>query len=291
MKSPTIVDQIIDCLEDELLAGERFEPLCPESVEFLRGRSRTHVPAPSPVAAEPAAQQSPPMEEARPAPSSGSRERRADPAPYQPAPPAPPEQPEQPAVDVSGMDLETLADTVRHCYRCPLARERTQTVFGEGPPDAELMFIGEGPGFEEDRQGRPFVGPAGQLLTDIIHAMQFSREDVYIANIVKCRPPGNRTPDPAEMDACIPYLYRQIELIGPKVIVLLGATPLSGLLGKRGITRLRGQWLDYRGIPVMPTFHPSYLLRKPEAKREVWEDMQQVMSRFGKDPGQSRKRH
>jgi DNA polymerase len=151
------------------------------------------------------------------------------------------------------------------------------------------MFIGEGPGYDEDQQGIPFVGKAGQLLTKMINAMQFARSDVYIANIVKCRPPGNRNPEPDEVEACIPYLHRQIESIKPEVIVLLGAVPLRALLGGRSIRRERGQWRDFQGITVMPTFHPSYLLRLPEAKRDVWDDLQQVMRRLGKDPQATRR--
>ncbi|NLF17295.1 MAG: uracil-DNA glycosylase, partial [Lentisphaerae bacterium] len=176
------------------------------------------------------------------------------------------------------------------CRRCPLCQERTQTVFGEGPADAELMFIGEAPGRDEDLQGRPFVGAAGQLLTRMIEAMQFSRDEVYIANIVKCRPPRNRVPDPAEAAACLPYLRRQIALIRPKVIVTLGATPLLYLLGKTGITRVRGQWAEIDGIPTLPTYHPAFLLRAPERKAEVWEDLKAVMVRLGRDPAATPRR-
>jgi DNA polymerase len=146
------------------------------------------------------------------------------------------------------------------------------------------MFIGEGPGADEDRTGRPFVGAAGQLLDKMIVAMQFQREEVYIANVVKCRPPGNRDPEPDEAVACLPYLQRQIELIQPQVIVTLGRTPLRYLLGLTGITARRGKWLEWRGIPCMPTFHPSYLLRVPGDKGKVWSDLQQVMRRLGKTP-------
>ena len=156
-------------------------------------------------------------------------------------------------------------------------------VFGEGNPHAELMFIGEGPGMDEDKQGRPFVGAAGQLLDKMIIAMQYKREDVYIANIVKCRPPDNRNPEEDEAAQCLPYLKRQIELVSPKVIVVLGAVPLLRLLGKTGIMKLRGQWDEYNGIKVMPTFHPAFLLRSPEAKKDVWRDLQQVMQFLGKE--------
>jgi len=173
---------------------------------------------------------------------------------------------------------------VSGCKLCPLHRTRANTVFGEVNEEADLMFIGEGPGFHEDQSGRPFVGPAGQLLDRMILAMQFTRETVYIANIVKCRPPGNRNPGDSEARTCLAYVQRQIALVKPKVIVLLGAVPLLHLLGKTGITRLHGQWFECEGIPTMPTFHPSFLLRSPARKKEAWEDLQQVMKRLDKDP-------
>jgi DNA polymerase len=177
------------------------------------------------------------------------------------------------------------------CVKCPhLASSRTNVVFGVGSIDAQLMFVGEAPGADEDEQGEPFVGRAGQLLTKIIQAAGLSRADVYIANILKCRPDtpgqsaGNRKPTPEEMATCIPYLHEQIDLIGPKVIVALGATALDGLLGKTpGITKLRGNWQTYRGTPLMPTYHPAYLLRNQamSEKRKVWEDMLAVMEKLG----------
>jgi len=179
-------------------------------------------------------------------------------------------------------DLASLASTAAGCTKCILAKGRKNVVFGEGNPNAELMFIGEGPGRDEDLQGRPFVGAAGQLLTKMINAMQFSREEVYIANVVKCRPPGNRTPEQPEAEACLPYLIRQIELIKPKVIVLLGAVPLLYLLDKKGITRLHGEWFEFMGIKTLPTFHPAYLLRSPSEKKHAWADLQKVMKEFGK---------
>jgi len=176
------------------------------------------------------------------------------------------------------------------CVKCPnLASSRKNVVFGVGSIDAQLMFVGEAPGADEDEQGEPFVGKAGQLLTKIIQTMGLQRGDVYIANILKCRPDtpgqsaGNRKPTPEEMNTCIPYLHEQIDLIRPKVLVALGATAVEGLLGKTvGITKLRGNWQTYRGIPLMPTFHPSYLLRNqsPGDKRQVWEDMLQVMEKL-----------
>ncbi len=185
---------------------------------------------------------------------------------------------------------EKLLQEVSSCRKCPLHGARTHVVFGEGNPEADLMFIGEGPGADEDRQGRPFVGRAGELLTKMIHAMQFNREDVYIANIVKCRPPNNRVPEESEAALCMPYLERQIELVKPRVMVLLGATPVKYITGLTGITKLRGRWLEYRGIKVMPTFHPAYLLRNPPAKAPVWQDLQMVMKEFGKTfPGKGKK--
>lgn len=182
--------------------------------------------------------------------------------------------------------LEEIAAHVSVCRSCPLCQGRTRTVPGEGNADSpDLMFVGEGPGAEEDAQGRPFVGKAGQLLTKMIEAMGYAREDVFIANVVKCRPPNNRTPLPEEMDLCLPYLRQQIGLIKPKVIVGLGATAIKGLLGKTvGVTRLRGTWQEYEGIKLMPTFHPSYLLRDPSKKKEVWQDLLLVLKELGKEP-------
>jgi len=184
--------------------------------------------------------------------------------------------------DAKGRLLE-LAAEIRTCQKCPLHAGRKQTVFARGNPESELCFIGEGPGADEDEQGFPFVGKAGQLLDRMIVAMGFSRDDVYVCNIVKCRPPQNRKPEPAEMRACSPYLREQLELVSPKVVVALGATAVEGLLGMAGgITQIRGQWKLYRGIPVMPTFHPGYLLRTPSAKREVWADLQAVLKQLGR---------
>jgi len=165
------------------------------------------------------------------------------------------------------------------CRRCRLCETRTNIVFGAGSPEARLMFVGEGPGHDEDLQGIPFVGRAGQLLTDIIVAMKFTRDQVYIANVVKCRPPQNRTPEPDEIEACRGFLEKQIEIIAPAVIVCLGAVAVSALLGATGgITKIRGTFREFRGVPVMPTFHPAYLLRSPDKKKDVWHDMQQVMA-------------
>jgi uracil-DNA glycosylase len=188
--------------------------------------------------------------------------------------------------------LVPVRERVRVCTKCPhLASSRTQTVFGVGNPDAELMFIGEAPGVDEDKQGEPFVGRAGQLLTRIIETMGLAREEVYIANILKCRPDtspgsfGNRPPTPREMQTCRPYLVEQIDIIRPKVLVALGAVAVEGLLGTRGTMReLRGRWHSYNGTPLMITYHPAYLLRNqaPSEKRKVWEDMLQVLERLEK---------
>ena len=186
--------------------------------------------------------------------------------------------------------LDEISNAVKECQRCGLCKFRKNPVPGEGNPNARLMFIGEGPGADEDIQGRPFVGKAGMLLDKMICAMQFTREEVYIANIVKCRPPDNRAPAPEEVECCIGYLKQQIELIRPEVIVLLGATAVKYLLNvTSGISRLRGRWLSYENIPVMATFHPAFLLRQESAKRDTWNDLQQVMARFGKyhRPGNS----
>ena len=179
------------------------------------------------------------------------------------------------------MSMEELQQAVSICSKCPLCRTRTNTVFGDGDIKSRLMFIGEGPGADEDAQGLPFVGKAGELLTKMINAMGFARKEVYIGNIVKCRPPENRTPEDEEIQACLPYIKQQIRLIQPDAIVLLGATPLKGLFNITGITRMRGKFLDYNGTPAMPTFHPAFLLRKAEAKREAWHDLKLVMAKLG----------
>ncbi|HWY52704.1 MAG TPA: uracil-DNA glycosylase [Chthoniobacterales bacterium] len=188
--------------------------------------------------------------------------------------------------------LAAVQERVRPCTKCPnLASSRTQTVFGVGNPDADIMFVGEAPGADEDAQGEPFVGRAGQLLTKIIKAMGFARGQVYIANILKCRPDvpagsfGNRPPTPREMQTCRPYLMEQIDIIKPKVIVALGAVAVEGLLGTRAPMReLRGRWDSFNGTPLMITYHPAYLLRNqsPSEKRKVWEDMMQVLERLEK---------
>ena len=180
-------------------------------------------------------------------------------------------------------DLEQLRQELIKCRQCPLYKTRRNPVLGEGNPRARLVFVGEAPGREEDLQGLPFVGRAGELLTKIIEAMGLKRKDVYISNVLKCRPPQNRNPLPSEIAACRDYIRQQLEIINPRVICCLGKFACSALLNQDfPITKLRGKFQDYRGIKVMPTFHPAYLLRNPSAKRLVWEDMQKIMAELKK---------
>ncbi|MCX8106065.1 MAG: uracil-DNA glycosylase [Ignavibacterium album] len=177
--------------------------------------------------------------------------------------------------------LDELNNLIKNCTKCDLHKNRNNFVFGSGNPNAKVMVIGEGPGAEEDKQGLPFVGRAGQLLTDILKAIKFERDEVYIANIVKCRPPENRTPLPEEMETCIPYLKKQISLIQPKMILCLGLTAAKGLLRKKeSLTALRGKFFEYEGIKVMVTFHPAALLRNPNWKRDCWEDVKKFRKMY-----------
>ncbi len=181
--------------------------------------------------------------------------------------------------------LLKIREELGDCTRCKLHKGRNKIVFGDGSPKAELVFIGEGPGADEDYQGLPFVGRAGKLLTQMIEAMGLQRRDVYICNVVKCRPPENRAPEPDEVTTCSPYLLRQIDVIQPKVIVCLGAVAAKTLLETtRGISQFRGQWLEWRGRKLIATYHPAYLLRNPNAKGEVWKDLQKVMAELGLQP-------
>lgn len=196
-----------------------------------------------------------------------------------------PRAPERSLFDANRPAVETLpviqAELV-DCTRCKLHRGRTTIVFGDGNPKADLVFVGEGPGRDEDIQGLPFVGRAGKLLTQMIEAMGLQRKDVYICNVVKCRPPENRTPEKDEVAVCSPYLLRQIEAINPKVIVCLGSVASQTMLEtNRGITHYRGEWLEFRGRKLLATYHPAYLLRNPSAKGEVWKDLQKVMAVLG----------
>ncbi len=260
-----LLDATIQHLRGLKDQGVRFVDVSPENLANL-------AQPPKPTASRPAPRPATP-----PPPSATA-----------PTPAAPP------ASTVSEAKVAAFAELrarAMACVKCPnLASSRKNVVFGVGSIGASLMFVGEAPGADEDEQGEPFVGKAGQLLTKIIQAMGFQRESVYIANILKCRPDtpgqtsGNRKPTPQEMETCIPYLHEQIDLIQPKVLVALGATAVEGLLGKTvGITKLRGQWQTYRNIPLMPTFHPSYLLHNQvlSEKRKVWEDMLAVMEKLG----------
>lgn len=179
-------------------------------------------------------------------------------------------------------EFEDLKKTVLSCKRCRLCETRTNVVFGEGNPKGGILVIGEGPGRDEDLKGRPFVGRSGQLLDKILEACGFSRQEhAFIANIVKCRPPENRVPLPDEKEACIPYLMKQIELLDPKIILLLGATALNGLVDpKLKITQVRGQWMEWNNRLVMPVFHPSALLRNPNLKPQTWEDFKKVVAKY-----------
>jgi len=177
--------------------------------------------------------------------------------------------------------LDEVRQELGDCQRCPLCRERNKIVFGVGNPAADLVLVGEGPGREEDQKGEPFVGEAGRLLDRILLAMGRQRSEVYICNVVKCRPPGNRDPEPEEIAACEPFLQKQLAAIRPKVIIALGKFAAQTLLkSTTPISKLRGHWTEYHGIPLMPTYHPAYLLRNPLGKREVWEDVKQVMKKL-----------
>jgi uracil-DNA glycosylase family 4 len=181
--------------------------------------------------------------------------------------------------------LAAIRSDIGDCTRCKLhAQGRRQVVFGVGNPEAEVMFVGEAPGADEDVQGIPFVGRAGQLLTKMIGAMGFARDDIYIANVIKCRPPGNRNPEPDEIATCEPFLFQQIAAVQPKVIIALGAFAARTLLKtSEPISRLRGRLYDYRGVTLIPTFHPSFLLRSPEYKRDAWEDLKKALAVLGRD--------
>jgi DNA polymerase len=259
--------------------GVKFIAVSPESLAALTTSAPRATIAPR--SSEPETPAPGPQERSKPAPAPTPR--IADPLPVAAAP-----------LPVSSeAKLAAFAELRARamvCVKCPnLAASRKNVVFGVGSIEASLMFVGEAPGADEDEQGEPFVGKAGQLLTRIIQTMGLSRETVYIANILKCRPDtpgesaGNRKPTPVEMETCIPYLHEQIDLIKPRVIVALGGTAVEGLLGKTvGITKLRGQWREYRGIPLMPTYHPAYLLRNQALgeKRRVWEDMLAAMEKL-----------
>lgn len=264
-----LLDATIHHLESLKEQGVRFVPVSPENLAALGRMPRV---AQNPLNPSPQV----------------SYDRAKQPAVKSDTPPAKAEvTSSDPAKAAAFAELRARAMV---CVKCPhLAAARKNVVFGVGSIDASLMFVGEAPGADEDEQGEPFVGKAGQLLTKIIQTMGLTRDQVYIANILKCRPDtpgqsaGNRKPTPQEMETCIPYLHEQIDLIKPKVLVALGGTAVEGLLGKTvGITKLRGNWQTYRGIPLMPTYHPAYLLRNQalSEKRRVWEDMLAVMEKL-----------
>ncbi len=254
--------------------------------------------SPVPVAPAPAPAPAPALDQAPPPPPPTPSRPPAVAAPpppdmrlpARPAPPAasPADMPSRcgDLPDVAGDSLDRIAVEVAACTACDLCRSRTRTVPGQGnPTHPDILFVGEAPGHDEDQQGLAFIGPAGQLLTRMIAGMGYTRDQVFIANINKCRPPENRAPTPAEMAACLPFLQRQIALLQPRVIVALGSTAVNGLLDVpkgMGITKLRGTWLRFAGIDLMPTFHPSYLLRNEAEKRPVWDDLKNVLRRLGR---------
>ncbi len=248
-----------------------------EAVEYLRylkDQGITHVPASNTVQPSRPRKATP-----APSPSKPSSSRSSAQPPATPPPPA-----SAPALPVPA-PLVPIVKEIAACQACPLAHTRTRTVPGQGALQPDILFVGEGPGADEDSQGLAFVGRAGQLLTKMINSMGYTREEVFIGNIVKCRPPGNRVPTPEEMAGCIPYLKRQIALIRPKIIVCLGATAAKGLVQETlPIGKARGQWREFEGIPVMLTFHPAYLLRDPRQKAPCWADLKAVLARLGKKP-------
>jgi DNA polymerase len=291
-----LLDATIQHLESLKASGVRFVSVSPESLQALTKPPPRVAPSPPPV--QPPVVDRPTRITPPPATATKTQRPRPDIAPTaievalplglpseSPPPAAVPLSPEAKAAAFAALRERALA-----CVKCEqLASSRKNVVFGVGNINADLMFVGEAPGADEDDQGEPFVGKAGQLLTKIIETMGLKRGDVYIGNILKCRPDtpgqsaGNRKPTSDEMQTCIPYLQEQIDLIQPKVIVALGATAVEGLLGKTiGITKLRGTWKTYRGIPLMPTYHPAYLLRNQamSEKRKVWEDMLEVMEKL-----------
>ena len=287
-----LLEATIQHLEDLKSRGVGFVSVSPQALKDLVSEPRKTIPR-STLTSQPVKRTG---GQRKPASATGQMEK--PPGFSEPARPAPATNPtvaEKNPVPTLAPEAKTAAFTELRqrslaCVKCThLASSRKNVVFGVGDINAQLMFVGEAPGADEDEEGEPFVGKAGQLLTKIIQTMGMSRSSVYIANILKCRPDtpgqasGNRKPTPEEMQTCIPFLHEQIDLIQPKVLVALGATAVEGLLGKTiGITRLRGQWRTYRGIPLMPTYHPAYLLRNQALgeKRRVWEDMLQVMERL-----------
>lgn len=263
--------------DPELKQKLRENPL-PDFTQTAPGKVPSPAPAPPPTSPRPAASSSDFQ------PPNFGEEKKNKPTHIVKRPIARgPARDETPLIQL-GKSLDEVQEKVRGCTLCELHEKRTQTVFSRGSGTSGLWFVGEGPGADEDAQGEPFVGAAGKLLDKMIAGIGFSRDEVYVCNVVKCRPPNNRRPTLVEMQTCSPYLRRQIQLLEPRVIVALGGTAVSGLLGvTEGITRLRGRFRLYEGrIAVMPTFHPAYLLRNPAAKREVWNDLRQVLEHMGR---------
>jgi uracil-DNA glycosylase len=249
-------------------------------------RDRATVPRVSAKTTSPSSGTAPttsPQEISLPKPASKPSPQKAPVAPIAPPLPRPSGPSLFESVDkVKDDTLLKIRDDLGDCTRCKLHKGRKNIVFGDGNPKAELVFVGEGPGADEDAQGLPFVGRAGKLLTQMIEAMGIARRDVYICNVVKCRPPENRTPERDEVATCSPYLLRQIDVLQPKAIVCLGSVAAQTLLEtNRGISQFRGQWLEWRGRKLLATYHPAYLLRNPSAKGEVWKDLQKVMAELG----------
>jgi len=247
---------------------------------FYRKPPLASRPGPNASASAPRNVEEPPLSKSAPKPSSAAP--IAAPAKSSVLPPSGGPSLFDGANRLAGETLLQIREDLGECTRCKLHSTRHKIVFGDGNPKAQLVFVGEGPGADEDAQGLPFVGRAGKLLTQMIEAMGLQRRDVYICNVVKCRPPGNRQPEPDEVACCSPFLFRQLDSIGPKVIVCLGATAFQTLLGtNRSISHYRGQWIDFRGYKMLPTYHPAYLLRNPAAKADVWKDLQKVMAELG----------
>lgn len=277
-----MTDRLPDPLELKLAERLRFY----EDIgidRFHRDRGKAGVLLSSAASAPPPETQIPSEE-----PSLPKRESKAAPTmPVTAAKPAPPAPPTGLSLfetfnKIENDSLPLIQENLGECTRCKLHRTRNKIVFGDGSANAQLVFVGEGPGADEDEQGLPFVGRAGKLLTQMIEAMGLQRKDVYICNVVKCRPPQNRQPEPDEVKECSPFLLRQIDAIAPKVIVCLGATAAQTILQTNcGISHFRGEWQEFRGRKLLATYHPAYLLRNPAAKSDVWKDLQKVMAELG----------
>ncbi len=264
---PDLVEQVIEHLEYSRTRGEKYVSLSLANVQYLfPNRNKSPSPEPSvKVAPKPVPKKRRPDGDSEAGTNSSTT--------------ASTDSFDEPNLNVS---LPELAQVVSHCNRCRLCHSRTRTVFGVGTEKASLMFIGDGPTHKDEQSGTPFSDNSGELLNRMIEAMGFSRDEVYLTNVIKCSPPIKRPPGDDEVPSCFPYLKREIELIQPRVIVLLGPVPVKALIDKQGISKVRGKWQSFNGIDCMPTYHPSYLLRMPAAKRDVWEDLKAVMRKLGK---------